>query len=180
MGQLLRLLALCLAIATLSFLNQAGILHLELHASWPGGLAFLGQAGPRALSGLPPGSAQICFGPSAALPAGSTSLIAVSGNRSDALARALPGWLAVRGLHELVLVDWGSAPPLTRRDLRAADGKVNFGDYSLQLRFASVEGDAEPPIVGAGPDDRRHAAEQRQAAEGSAVLALAPYLLFSA
>ena len=60
MGQLLRrLLALCLAIATLSFLNQAGILHLELHASWPGGLAFLGQAGPRALSGLPPGSAQI-------------------------------------------------------------------------------------------------------------------------
>ena len=36
-----------LAIATLSFLNQAGILHLELHASWPGGLAFLGQAGPR-------------------------------------------------------------------------------------------------------------------------------------
>ena len=112
MGQLLRLLALCLAIATLSFLNQAGILHLELHASWPGGLAFLGQAGPRALSGLPPGSAQICFGPSAALPAGSTSLIAVSGNRSDALARVLPGWLAVRGLHELVLVDWGSAPPL--------------------------------------------------------------------
>ena len=107
MGQLLRLLALCLAIATLSFLNQAGILHLELHASWPGG-CVLRTGRPAALSGLPPGSTQICR-PPAALPAGSR---ADRGERrpGDALARARR--LAAVRLHELVLVDWGSAPPL--------------------------------------------------------------------
>eukprot|EP00171_Calliarthron_tuberculosum_P018438 IDg18438t1 len=51
-------------------------------------------------------------------PAGATPLIdgyavaAACRNRHESLRRALPTWLALRGLSEIVLVDWASTPPL--------------------------------------------------------------------
>ena len=40
------------------------------------------------------------------------SLIVAVRDRHAALSRALPSWLAVDGLDELVIVDWGSSAPL--------------------------------------------------------------------
>ena len=40
------------------------------------------------------------------------SLIAASSNRTASVLSVLSSWLAIEGLDELVLVDWGSHPPL--------------------------------------------------------------------
>ena len=62
---------------------------------------------------------------------------------------------------------------------RGPDGKVNFGDYVLQLRYAPISGDAGPPISGSSPEDRERAAAVSQARTGSSVLPLAEYLMFT-
>lgn len=58
--------------------------------------------------------------------------------------------------------------------------QVNFGEYTLQIRYAAVDGDGGPPIVGSRADDKVRAEAQQQASKGSAVLPLADYLLFTA
>ena len=40
------------------------------------------------------------------------SIIAVGCNRTSSLQRVLPSWLALQGVAEIVLLDWGSQPPL--------------------------------------------------------------------
>ena len=63
------------------------------------------------------------FGPTPSMPSGmTTSLVAASSNRTAMLLSVLPSWLAVDGLDELVLVDWGSAPPLREALPTALDG----------------------------------------------------------
>ena len=62
---------------------------------------------------------------------------------------------------------------------RGQDGLVNFGQYTLQLRFAPVTGHDEPPGIGAVPEDREKAAAVSQASAGSSVLKLSEYLMFS-
>ena len=59
------------------------------------------------------------------------------------------------------------------------DGRVNFGEYVLQLRYAPVPGDGGAPIIGSKPEDRERAAAVSQARFGSAVLPVADYLMFT-
>lgn len=40
------------------------------------------------------------------------AIVAACKNRQETLAKVLPTWLAVEGVQELVIVDWGSDPPL--------------------------------------------------------------------
>lgn len=62
---------------------------------------------------------------------------------------------------------------------RGPDGRVNFDEYILQLRYAAVAGDGGAPIIGATPEDRERAAAVSQARPGSSVLPIADYLVFS-
>ncbi|CAN8076244.1 unnamed protein product, partial [Agarophyton chilense] len=39
-------------------------------------------------------------------------IVAACMNRQETLAKVLPSWLAVKGIDEIVIVDWGSDPPL--------------------------------------------------------------------
>ena len=81
--------------------GQLGVLH--------GTLALAPSHGSHLLRSVPPDAALRCFGASAgqALAEGSTSIIAVSANRTASLLSVLPSWLAVRGVSEILLVDWG-------------------------------------------------------------------------
>ena len=45
------------------------------------------------------------------LRAGSTSIVAVSANRSASLLSVIPSWLAVRGVDEIVILEWGGRDP---------------------------------------------------------------------
>ena len=62
------------------------------------------------------------------------SLVAVVRDRAESLLRVLPSWARVAGVGELVLVDWGSSPPL-RVALRAHA----FSDARLRLVRAPHE-----------------------------------------
>ena len=62
------------------------------------------------------------------------SLVAVVRDRAESLLRVLPSWARVAGVGELVLVDWGSSPPL-RVALRAHA----FSDARLRLVHAPHE-----------------------------------------
>ena len=73
----------------------------------------------------------------------------------------------------------GRASPSVRRDRRGSDGRVNFGEYTLQLRFSPVPGDGGAPIIGARPEDRKQATKVAQVRDGGAVLPLADFLVFS-
>ena len=81
--------------------GQLGVLH--------GTLALAPSHGSHLLRSVPPDAALRCFGASAgqALAEGSTSIIAVSANRTASLLSVLPSWLVVRGVSEILLVDWG-------------------------------------------------------------------------
>lgn len=46
------------------------------------------------------------------VPQQGVSLVAACMNRQDTLAEVLPTWLAVKGVDEIIIVDWGSDPPL--------------------------------------------------------------------
>ena len=71
------------------------------------------------LAGVPADGAERCFGIARG---GGASLIAVSSNRTASLASVLPSWLAVHGLLEIVVVDWGSEPPLSLERLLTLGG----------------------------------------------------------
>lgn len=77
------------------------------------------------------------------------------------------------------LSDGTRMPQRERNFGRGPDGRVNFGNYVLQLRYAPVAGDNGPPIVGSKPEDVVQAVSMSQASTGSSVLALADYLVFT-
>ena len=107
--------ALTVGLSALGLLQQLGWFHtggagLPL---WPRPLVRT------VLAGVPADGAERCFG---AARGDGTSLIAVSSNRTASLASVLPSWLAVRGLLEVVVVDWGSEPPLSLEWLLTLSG----------------------------------------------------------
>lgn len=65
-----------------------------------------------------------------------TSLIAACMNRQDTLRKVLPSWAAVKGVDEVVLVDWSSSPPL-------ADAVAEVLPGERRVRVIRVEGEAE-------------------------------------
>lgn len=100
-----RLLIMVVLVCVLTtLLSQLGMLHSD----------FLGLSVPlaatRHLSGVPSDAASRCFGAwqARALGEGATSIVAVNANRTTSLRGVLPSWLAVRGVSEVVLVEWGS------------------------------------------------------------------------
>ncbi|GAB0498150.1 hypothetical protein MMPV_009491 [Pyropia vietnamensis] len=65
-----------------------------------------------------------------------TSLIAACMNRQDTLRKVLPSWAAVKGVDEVVLVDWSSSPPL-------ADVVADVLPGEDRVRVIRVEGEAQ-------------------------------------
>lgn len=65
-----------------------------------------------------------------------TSLIAACRNRQEILRKVLPTWAAVKGVDELVLVDWSSSPPL-------ADVVADVLLGERRVRVIRVEGEAQ-------------------------------------
>ena len=107
--------ALTVGLSALGLLQQLGWFHtggagLPL---WPRPLVRT------VLAGVPADGAERCFGTARG---DGTSLIAVSSNRTASLASVLPSWLAVHGLLEVVVVDWGSEPPLSLEWLLTLSG----------------------------------------------------------
>lgn len=63
--------------------------------------------------------------PCADAPDGGVAIVAACMNRQDTLRKVLPTWLAVDGVSHIVIVDWGSMPPLRsivrpKRDARVS------------------------------------------------------------
>ena len=91
----------------LSTFGRSGLTSEDSQPSWHN---CVGNAG---LCGLRPGLRRQCFGDDDERHLSvQYSLLAGIRDRPDALYRALPSWLAVRGLDELIIVDWGSVVPL--------------------------------------------------------------------
>ena len=110
------MLAILLAVVALSGLGvQFGLLHSDAL------LQQRGFQGPSLLDSLPQNARADCFGTTeaAALQPSSVSVVAAICNRSDSLLRVLPSWLAVKGVSEIVLLDWSSEPPLSALELPA-------------------------------------------------------------
>ena len=87
------------------------------------------------LDSVSPEVRQLC-GCDAALPAraGPTvSIVAAACNRTGSLLRVLPSWLAVKGVDEVVLLDWSSEPPLSSLPL----------PVDRRLRVVRVAGERE-------------------------------------
>jgi len=64
---------------------------------------------------IAPGVSSISIGPTEVetiSTKGGVSLVAVCMNRHSTLEKALPSWLSVKGVEEVVVVDWSSSPPL--------------------------------------------------------------------
>ena len=124
-----------LLLVPLAFFNQVGLLRSLLR---------YGRGDDRqTLEGLPPGAVETCFGPGSRRSSGGAerrpvriSLIAASANRTDSVLRVLPSWRAMRALDEIVLLDWGSSPPL-RSALASAPAGEGAAEVSpSQLRTA--------------------------------------------
>ncbi|KAA8492130.1 hypothetical protein FVE85_3568 [Porphyridium purpureum] len=73
---------------------------------------------------------------SSTLPAG-VSLVAVCMNRHETFARVLPTWLLARGVHEVIVVDWSSEPPLDAEPIIEAEGLSP--KHTAKLRIVRAE-----------------------------------------
>ena len=108
--------ALTVGLSALGLLQQLGWFHDGSGAGlplWPRPVVRT------VLAGVPADGAERCFGTARGEGA---SLIAVSSNRTASLASVLPSWLAGHGLLEIVVVDWGSEPPLSLERLLTLEG----------------------------------------------------------
>lgn len=72
-------------------------------------LSSVSDAGLKVLSTFSDAASSIVGGTT---PEQGVSLVAACMNRQETLARVLPTWLAVDGVDEIIIVDWGSDPPL--------------------------------------------------------------------
>lgn len=153
MRPFLVVLFLCVC-AGLGLLSQLDMLHtLSTNA---------GFRARRVLGGLPFDVVTRCSGSGSggssynggssgqALGAGSTSLVAVCSNRSASLMRVLPSWLVVRGVSEILILEWGNADaplgPRLPRDSRVRlvraplEREWNLARaYNLALQLARSE-----------------------------------------
>lgn len=101
---------LFLGLVALGFFGLSLQLHYTLHGSHS--LLAAPTLAVAPLANLAPSILQSCFHEQSPLPAAAISIIAASCNRSSALSLAYPSWLGVRGVAELVIVDWASQPPV--------------------------------------------------------------------
>lgn len=71
---------------------------------------------------------------------GGWAVVAACAGRKNALRVALPSWVAADGVAEVLVVDWGSAPPLAPVVEAALKGKQRAG---VDVRVVRVDGEKE-------------------------------------
>ncbi|KAL1519493.1 hypothetical protein AB1Y20_023011 [Prymnesium parvum] len=108
-------------VVLLGLLNQAGLTRSPFR-----------PAAPRLQ--LPAAVARACSARSPP-PGRGVSIVAVSSNRTAALLRVLPTWTAMRGVAELVLLDWASSPPLHAELPAALDPRVRLVRAPLETEW---------------------------------------------
>jgi hypothetical protein len=98
-------------LVALGLLNQVGVLNAGMRAP------------ARARFQFPSDVFTVCAGsvPSTRV---DVSIVVASCNRTASLLRVLPSWLALRGVAEVVMLDWGSLPPLRHALPAALDPRV--------------------------------------------------------
>ena len=115
------------------------------------------------LSSLPPVVIARCLRGDPSLPAGATSLVAVCANRTASLLSVLPSWLAVRGVHEILILEWGPAD-------EALSARLPRGYARVRLVRAPAEREWKLARLGRARSPQTPRAASRQLADSSAAL----------